>query len=119
VFVEVAGAEVEVEDGAGLVVGELFEEDGGFVALVEDAGGAVAGEPGVESGEGVGYAGFYAEEFFWVGLLEGGEAFAQACAILVGDGEDAYAALRAAGMADEMMAAALVGVGYGCVYDLD
>jgi hypothetical protein len=61
----------------------------------------------------------YAEEFFWVGLLEGGEAFAQACAILVGDGEDAYAALRAAGMADEMMAAASVGVGYGCVYDLD
>jgi hypothetical protein len=52
-------------------------------------------------------------------LLEGGEAFAQACAILVGDGEDADAALRAAGMADEMMATALVGVGYGCIYDLD
>ena len=40
----------EVEDGAGLVVGELFEEDGGFVIFVEDAGGAVAGEPGVEAG---------------------------------------------------------------------
>jgi hypothetical protein len=52
-------------------------------------------------------------------LLEGGEAFAQACAVFVGDGEDADAALRAAGMADEMMASALVGVGYGCVYDLD
>jgi hypothetical protein len=52
-------------------------------------------------------------------LLEGGEAFAEACAVFVGDGEDADAALRAAGMADEMMAAALVGVGYGCVYDLD
>ncbi len=50
VFVEVAGAVVEVEDGAGLVVGELFEEDGGFVVFVEDAGGAVAGEPGVEAG---------------------------------------------------------------------
>jgi hypothetical protein len=50
VFVEVAGAVVEVEDGAGLVVGELFEEDGGFMVLVEDAGGAVAGEPGVEAG---------------------------------------------------------------------
>jgi hypothetical protein len=35
------------------------------------------------------------------------------------DGEDADAALRAAGVADEVMASALVGVGYGCVYDLD
>ena len=50
VLVEVAGAVVEVEDGAGLVVGELFEEDGGFVVFVEDAGGEVAGEPGVEAG---------------------------------------------------------------------
>jgi hypothetical protein len=52
-------------------------------------------------------------------LLEDGEAFAQTCAVFVGDGEDADAALRAARMADEMMAAALVSVGYGCVYDLD
>jgi hypothetical protein len=50
VFVEVAGAVVGVEDGAGLVVGELFEEDGGFVVFVEDAGGAVSGEPRVETG---------------------------------------------------------------------
>ncbi len=50
VLVEVAGAGGGVEDGAGLVVGELFEEDGGFVVFVEDAGGEVAGEPGVEAG---------------------------------------------------------------------
>ena len=56
VLVEVAGAVFEVEHGAGLVVGELLEEDGGFVVFVEDAGGEVAGEPGVEAGEGVGYA---------------------------------------------------------------
>ena len=37
----------------------------------------------------------------------------------MGDGEDADAALRAAGFADEVMAAAAVGVGYGVVYDLD
>jgi hypothetical protein len=37
----------------------------------------------------------------------------------VGDGEDADAALGTAGFADELMAAALVGVGYGGVYDLD
>jgi hypothetical protein len=47
VLVEVAGTGGEVEDGAGLVIGELFEEDGGFVVFVEDAGGEVAGEPGV------------------------------------------------------------------------
>jgi hypothetical protein len=50
VFVEVAGAVVEIEDGAGLVVGELFEEDGGFIVFVEDASGAVSGEPGIEPG---------------------------------------------------------------------
>jgi hypothetical protein len=46
-FVEVAGAGGEVEDGAGLVVGELFEEDSLFVVRGEDSGGKVAGEPGV------------------------------------------------------------------------
>jgi hypothetical protein len=56
VFVEVAGAGGEVEDGAGLVVGEFFEEDGGFVVFVEDAGGEVAGKPWVEASEGVGYS---------------------------------------------------------------
>jgi hypothetical protein len=37
----------------------------------------------------------------------------------MGYGEDADAALGAAGFADEVVAAALVGVGYGYVYDLD
>ena len=49
-LIEIAGAVVEIEDGAGLVVGELFEEDGLFVVLGEDAGVGVAGEPGVEMG---------------------------------------------------------------------
>ena len=110
---------VGVEDGAGFVVGELFEEDGGFVVFVEDAGGEVAGEPGVEAGEGVGDAGADAWGSCWVGLFEGGEAFAEAGCVFVGDGEDADAALGAAGFADEVLAAALVGVGYGGVYDLD
>ena len=55
----------------------------------------------------------------WVGLVEGGEAFAEAGCVLVGDGEDADAALGAAGAADEVVATAAVGVGYGGVYDLD
>jgi hypothetical protein len=53
-LVEVAGAMVravaQVQRGAGLVVGEFFEEDGVFVGLAENAGGDVAGEPGVEAG---------------------------------------------------------------------
>lgn len=39
VLVEVAGAGGWVEDGAGLIVGELFEEDCGFMVFAEDAGG--------------------------------------------------------------------------------
>jgi hypothetical protein len=119
VFVEVAGAGGEVEDGAGLVVGELFEEDGGFMVFVEDTGGEVAGEPGIEAREGVGYACADALGFFWVGLFDGDEAFSKAVRVFVGDGEDADAALGAARVADEVVAAAAVGVGYGDVYDLD
>jgi hypothetical protein len=119
VFVEVAGAMVEVEDGAGLVVSELFEEDGGFMVFVEDAGGAVSGEPWVEAGEGVGYAGADARGFGWVCLFEGEEAFAKARAVLMGDGKDTDAALGAAGFADEVVAAATVSVGDCGVYDLD
>jgi hypothetical protein len=36
---------------------------------------------------------------------------------MLGDGEDFDAALGAAGVADEVLAAALAGVGYGGVYD--
>jgi hypothetical protein len=57
--------------------------------------------------------------FFRVGLFDDDEAFSKAVRVFVSDGEDADAALGAAGMADEVMAAALVGVGYCCVYDLD
>ena len=100
VFVEVAGAGGEVEDGAGLVVGELFEEDGGFVVFVEDAGCEVAGEPWVEAGEGVGYSCVDACGSLWVGCFEDGEAFVEAGSVFVGDGEDADAALGAAWVAD-------------------
>ena len=57
--------------------------------------------------------------FGWVGLFEGGEAFAKAGGVFVGDGEDADAALGAAGFADKVKAATSVSVGYGGVYDLD
>jgi len=119
VLVEVAGARVQVEDRARLVVGELFEEDGGLVTLVEDSGDEVAGEPGVEAGEGVFDACVDSGGFFGVGLFEVGGAFAETCGIFVSDREDADAALGAACVTDEMMAAAAVGVGYGDVDDLD
>jgi hypothetical protein len=54
----------------------------------------------------------------WVCGFEKGKAFAKARGVFVGDGKDADATLRTAGMADEVCAAALVRVGYGCVYDL-
>jgi hypothetical protein len=72
------------------------------MVFVEDAGGAVAGEPGVEAGEGFGDAVADASGFGWVCLRESGQAFAEACCILLRDGEDADAALRAARFADEV-----------------
>jgi hypothetical protein len=56
--------------------------------------------------------------FGWVCLFERGEAFTEAGCVLVGDGEDADAALGASGFAGEVSAAALVGVGDSGVYDL-
>jgi hypothetical protein len=117
--VEVAGALVGVECGAGLVVGELLEESGGFVVFGEDAGGAIAGEPWVQAGEGRGNARADSLRAFGIGLSEEHEAFAEAGCVLLGDGEDADAALRAAGAADKVMGSAAVGVGYGGVDDLD
>jgi hypothetical protein len=52
-------------------------------------------------------------------LFECGETFAEAGCVLLGYREDADAALGAAGFADEVVAAALVGVGDCGVYDLD
>jgi hypothetical protein len=57
--------------------------------------------------------------FGWICLFEWGEAFAETGCVLLGDGEDADAALGAAGFADQVVAAALVGVGDCGIYDLD
>jgi hypothetical protein len=65
-LVEIAGAVVEIEHRAWLVVGELFEKDGGFVVFVEDAGVQVAGKPRVEAGEGVGYSCMDARGLGWI-----------------------------------------------------
>lgn len=118
-LVEVAGAVFEVERGAGFVVGELFEEDGGFVVFVEDAGGDVAGEPGIEASEGVCNSFANSGCTFGAGSGEGFDSFPETSRIFIGDREDSYTALRASGFADEMCAAAMVGVGHGSVYDLD
>jgi hypothetical protein len=67
----------------------------------------------------LGYSCADAPGCFRVGLFEDIEAFAEASGVLVRDREDSDAALGAAGVADEVMAAALVGVGYCGVYDLD
>ena len=119
VLVEIASPVFEVEHRARLIVGELFEEDSGFVIFVENPGSEVAGKPRIEPGERVGYAGADAGSAFRVSLFEGGKAFAETRAIFVRDGKDADTALRAAWFADEVCAAATVSVSYGCVYDLD
>jgi hypothetical protein len=125
IVVEIAGACGEIEDGAGFIVGELFEEFGGLLIFAQDAeGGDVAGvasswKPRIEAGEGVGDSFFESLRSGWVGLGEGLETFAEACCVLLRDGKDSDAALRATGTADEMRAAAQSG---GCecgVDDLD
>jgi hypothetical protein len=92
---------------------------GGFVVLVEYAGSAVAWKPWVEACEGVGYSLVDIGGPGWVGPFECSEAFAEAGCVLMGNREDADAALGAARMADEVMMTASIGIGYGGVYDLD
>ena len=85
----------------------------------EDAGGDVAREAGIETGEGGGDSGVDAGGACGVGLGEGSEAIAEAGCVLLRDGEDSVAALRAAGTADEVRATAKSGGGEGGSYDLD
>ncbi len=101
-LVEIAGAGGGVEDGARLVVGELFEEDSLVVILGEDACDGIAWKPGVEAGEGSGYSLVDAFGADWIGLGEACEAFAETGCVFVGYGEDSDAALGAAGAAGEM-----------------
>jgi hypothetical protein len=54
-----------------------------------------------------------------VRLFEGEQALAEPVRVLLRDGEDADTALGAAGFADQVRAAATVGVGYGSVNDLN
>ncbi len=117
--VEVAGLGGGVEGGAGLVVGEGVE---GFESLWgggEDSGVWVAGKGRGEAGGGGPGAradGGGASRFSEV---KGVETFAQAVGVQGGDGEDAVAALRAAGAAGQPVAGAVDGVGEGAINDLD
>ncbi len=102
--VEVAGAGGRIEDGAGLVVGEVIE--GFFVVGLgeEPAGGGVAGEvwrEAVAGGRGAG------ADAVGDGGFGGGEGFAEGLGVERRDGEDADAALMAAGAAGEPVAGAL------------
>ena len=110
-LVQITGAVVEVERGAGLVVSELFEENILFVVWGQYAGAAIAGKPRIEAGEGSGGALFYPCRARRISLCKQREPFAQPCAILMRNGEDADAALRAAGPADEVRTAALISIG--------
>jgi hypothetical protein len=109
--VEVAGAMFEIEHRARLVVGELFEEDGCLIVFIQDAAMQVARKPWIETGEGLSYSAANASCFFRVGLGESFETFAKASRIFVSDGEDSDAALRAAGLAGEVVATAAHRVG--------
>ena len=119
VFIEVAGAVVGVENWARFVVSELLKENGGLVVRIEDSGGSVAGKPWVEASYRVGNSFLDAGGFLRVGLFECGETFAQTGTVFMGDGKDTDTALGTTGVADKVRAAASVGVGDGCVYDLN
>ena len=118
-LVEVAGAGGWVEDGAGLVVGEVVEGFGCLVVFGEKAGCGISGEVWGEALDGGGDAVADALGAGGVCDCELAEALAETRGVLLGDGEDADAALGAAGAAEEVMASAAVGIGCGGVDDLD
>jgi len=117
--VEVAGAGHGIEDGARLVVGKLLEECDGLPVFSQDAGAGVAGEVGSEACDGFGDSLLDAAGAFGIGFCEEVEAVAETGCVLLGDGEDADAALGAAEAADEMLAAACGGGDEGGVDDLE
>ncbi len=114
--VEIASAGDGVEDGAGLVVGEVLE--GLFVVGFgeERACGWVAGEVGCEAGAGGGGAG---EDAVGESRFGGGEGVAEGFGVEGRDREDADAAEVAAGSAGKPIAGAGGGGGEGGVEDLE
>ncbi len=117
VLIEVACARVRVEDGAGFVVGEVFESFGSFFIFGEDAGGGIAGEGGGETGEGFGDSGTEASGSSGIRRGEELEASAEARGVLVGDGKDSVAALGTPRPACQVRAAAEGGGGEGSIDD--
>lgn len=109
--VEVTGSGLRIERGTRFVIGEVFEPALCAWSLVEDAGLAIAGEVVGNSLEG--FAGSLANpsRASRIGNVEFREALAQSGGVELVDGEDADAALRAAGATDEPMSGALCGVG--------
>jgi len=112
--VEVAGAGGGVEDGAGLVVGEVFE--GCFVVGFgeELARSGVAGKTWREAYAGGCGAG---ADLLCDGGVGGREGFAEGLRVQRRDGEDADATLVAAGAAGQPVAGALGCGGEGGVED--
>jgi hypothetical protein len=114
--VEIAEPGGGIENGAMLVVGEVVEVGAVFI---DEAGNCVSRKIGGKTGDGLLSAGSDSGGALWVGGAEGGEAFAQAGGVELGDREDADAALGASWSALEPGAGAVGRVGYGSIDDLD
>jgi hypothetical protein len=115
--VEIAESGGGIEDGAGLVVGVVFELGG--TILVDEAGNCVARKIGSKTGDGLPSAGSDGGGALWVGGVESGKAFAEAGSVELRDGENADAALGASWSALEPGAGAAGRVGYRGIDDLD
>lgn len=115
--VKIAEAGGGVEDGAGLVVGEVVEGRG--ARGIEEAGAWVAGEVRGEAGDGCAGARAEGGGAGRVGRIQVGESGAEAGRVELGDGKDADAALGASGSAFEVGAGAAGGVSDGGIDDLD
>jgi hypothetical protein len=118
-FIEITGTVFEVEHWTRLVVGELLKQDCAFIVFVEDASGKIPGKPRIEPSSRVSDSLADALGFAWIGLVEGDESFAEAGCVLVGNREDANAALGTSWAANKMLGSAAIGVGYCRVHDLD
>lgn len=122
--VKIAGAGCWIEDRAGLVLADgifrfIGEEDGVSVVLAENAGDGIAGKERSKPLKRIFYPDGDARSALRIATFEKVKTLTQTGSVLLRDREDAMTALRAAGVAGEVMPAALDGGSQGSVDDLD
>ena len=115
--VEVAGSSRWIQRGAGFIVDEIFQESLGVV-IGKGSGAGIPGKSWRQADYRCASADANGFGALWVATRKVGEPLLKPGRVQLGDREDAHAALRTAGAADQPLAASPRSIGECSIEDL-